>query len=117
MSPATYAREADGIYRLDAFGRTLLCPPLIVLSRRADPERPTGKLVTIAWTDHAETGTWHEAEFPSPILADADVIGAALARSGWTPVHDDWFEYLCTAVLENFANGIEECAAVEALAV
>ncbi len=119
MTPAIYAREPDGIYRVDAQGRTFVCPPLIVLSRRPDPERPTGKLVTVAWSEHAELGEWFEAEVASPILADPDAIGPILARSGWAPAHEDWYDYLCTAVLENFASGIEECAPqpAEALAV
>lgn len=108
MSPATYAREPEGIYRVDAFGRTFLCPPLIILGRRPDPERPTGKLVTVAWADHAETGTWFEAEVPSVILGDAEAIGTILARSGWAPDHEEWFDYLCTAVLENFASEFDD---------
>ncbi len=96
---SAYACEPDGIYT-DIDGRMQrLCPPVAVLGTLPDPLRPAGKLIHLAWTEHADQGEWHEAHLPSPMVANSATLEAILGGTGWYPIHDGWHSAVCDAVL------------------
>ncbi len=100
---STFACEADGIYRFNAEGSPeRVCPPIIVVGSSDDdnPTRPMGKLIRLAWTDHADH-PWQEASVPSPIVADAERLAAYLAKRGWLPEGDGWHDFICHAAIQH----------------
>ncbi len=112
----SYTCLDTGIHRIERDGTlTRLCPPIAVLGATADPERPAGMRLHLAWSDHASTGTWRELLIPTPLVANAATMEAILAAEGWRPCAEGWHDAVCAAALPHVflePMAIREIAAV-----
>ena len=100
---STYSCEATGIFRLDDTGPVHLCPPIVVLGSRPDPERPAGQLIHLAWAERAE-GEWHEALLPTQLVANDATLEAILAPTGWRPNDQRWHEFIVESAIDHLSG-------------